>query len=197
MALLYYRDRRQGKWVPLSGPGPTGPTGDQGDQGDAGPIGPTGPTGPRGGTGPTGPTGAAGPRGATGPTGPTGPQGSKGLTGDTGSKGAVGAQGPQGPQGAAGPVGLTGQPEGVVVRFGYKVVTPVANTPSATPVAYSEGYGSGGFSAAPVVLVAANSTVPKTVQSVGTDNVGTATFDIVIFRTNTTGTGVHWIAIGA
>jgi hypothetical protein len=86
---------------------------------------------------------------------------------------------------------------GVNVRFGYTVVTPAANTPTPLTVAYSGGSGYGGFANVPVVLVAANSTVPKTVQSVGTDNVGTATFDLMLYRTNTTATGLHWIAIGA
>lgn len=197
MPLLYYRDPDTQEWVPLSEPGepgPMGPTGAAGLLGIAGPTGPLGPQGIAGLLGLLGPTGARGLTGDLGPTGPQGPQGAKGVTGGQGIQGPQGAQGWQGPQG---PAGLTGQPVGINVRFGYVVVTPVANTPTPTPIAFGNYYGFGGFSVPPIVLVAANTTVPGTVRMVGADAITTGGCNLMIYRTNTTATGLHFIAMGA
>ena len=94
-------------------------------------------------------------------------------------------------------MGPTGQPEGVNVRFGYRVVTPVANASTPTAIAYSEGYGYGGFSVAPVVMVAPNSGRPDLVRMYGTNAVDTGGCQLIIYRTNTSSTGLHWIAIGS
>jgi Collagen triple helix repeat (20 copies) len=196
MAVLHYLDPATQTWKPIGDKGLGGPTG---------PLGAAGAQGPRGATGPTGPAGASGADGAVGPTGLIGPTGPKGLTGDVGPQGNVGsvgtagAQGPQGNVGAAGPAGpqgRPGQPVGIKVRWGYKVVTPTANAPKATAITFSSGTGNGSFTTAPRVFVAANSSVPGTVKAVGSDAITATGCNLIVYRTNTTDTGLHWIAIG-
>ena len=196
MPVLYYRDPADDQWKPLNDPGPegpVGPTGAQGPQGAQGPTGATGAVGAAGFSGPTGPTGATGGKGTSGIQGPTGAQGAVGTTGGQGSQGPTGFTGTTGGQG---PQGVSGQPRGWVVRFGYVVVNPVANRVISTPVSFSSGYGSGSFSPVPVVLVAANSSVPGTVRRTGQSAVTTVGFELEIVRTNSTATGMHWIALG-
>jgi hypothetical protein len=76
------------------------------------------------------------------------------------------------------------------------VVTPVANTPTSHRVYFSNGSGSGGFTTVPQVMSGANSTVPATVRSTGVSATTTTYVDLEIYRTNTTSTGIDWIALG-
>jgi len=85
----------------------------------------------------------------------------------------------------------------VKVAYGYDSLTPTANQPSYKTIAFTSGTRIGGnFTAAPRVFIGPNSTVPGTVRAHGTDDITTTNFIAVIYRTNNTGTGFYWIAIG-
>lgn len=194
-ARLYYRDKVLRRWVSLSAPGAMGPAGPTGPTGSLGWPGATGSRGPTGPSGATGPTGASGPKGVTGAIGPTGPAGPKGATGDTGPKGPKGVLGATGSQGNPGNAGGAGQPRGIVLVQGYTLVTNSGGA-SGNPTANAVGFGLT-FNSVPTVIVGANSTVPMTVRSQGTGGITTTGMDLYTFRSNTTATGIHWIAIGS
>lgn len=144
-----------------------------------GPTGPVGPAGGAGGPGLTGPTGPQGAQGARGPTGPTGPQG---LTGNTGATGGTGAQGPK------------GNNHYWQIRMGSPSITPVADVNTSLTVSYSAAFRTG---IVPTVVISPRSSViGTTVTNVVVNNVGNATFDIVIRRSNTTATTVDYLAVG-
>ena len=196
MPVLHFRDPTTQNWTPINEVGPSGPTGPTGARGLQGVIGPTGPQGPAGAQGPTGPTGPTGVAGAQGPTGPQGPVGATGASGANGPQGPKGATGNTGATGAKGATGKPGQPVGIKVRYGYDSLTPTPNSPSYKTIAFTSGAGMAAFSSPPHVFIGPNSTVPGTVKSHGTDNITTTNFVAVIYRTNNTGTGFHWMAIG-
>jgi hypothetical protein len=76
------------------------------------------------------------------------------------------------------------------------IVNPVASTPTATAIAFGNYYGVGSFTQPPTVFVAANTTVPGTVRAVGSDAITASGCNLMIYRTTTTATGLHFIAIG-
>lgn len=78
---------------------------------------------------------------------------------------------------------------GPALRCGYVNITPVANTPTSIHVSVS-------FSGQPRLSVTGHSTViGSTLKGVGTANASTSGFDIYVYRTNTTSTGINWIAV--
>lgn len=69
-------------------------------------------------------------------------------------------------------------------------IVPVANTPTSVAVKFTAP-----FTAVPKVVVAPNTTVVgSTVKGVGVTDVTTTGFTAWVYRTNTTGTYVHWQA---
>ena len=132
-----------------------------------------------------------GPAGLPGGTGPTGDKGAKGATGNTGPTGSQGGTGPTGFQGGGGPQGAPGSPAGITFRRGEAYITPVASTSTAV------GIGLSGFTQNPTVFCCARTTVPSRVYSCGTGTGPSTTYATVnVWRDNTTGTYVQWIAIG-
>jgi hypothetical protein len=82
--------------------------------------------------------------------------------------------------------------DGQMVLAGQTGVTPVANTPTKVAVTFPRA-----FASQPVVTVTANSAVPGSgVQEVTCANITTIGCDLYIYRTNTTATELHWIAVG-
>lgn len=78
------------------------------------------------------------------------------------------------------------------VLVGERVITPVANTPTQGAVSFPAGY----FDAVPTVVTSANSSVPgTTVTGTAPTGISTTGFTAVVTRTNTTVTGVLWVAI--
>jgi hypothetical protein len=78
------------------------------------------------------------------------------------------------------------------VIVGERAITPVANTPTRGAVTFPAGY----FSEEPVIVTTANSSVPGgTVVSTSATAITTAGFDAVCYRTNTTLTGVMYVAV--
>jgi len=69
--------------------------------------------------------------------------------------------------------------------------TPVANTSTAVTIVYTA------FSQAPTVFCCARTSVPSRVFSCGTGiGPGTSSASVNVWRDNTTGTYVQWIAVG-
>lgn len=194
--VLYYRDPDDEQWQAIQEPGPVGPTGPTGPVGVAGATGPTGPTGAVGAVGLVGAVGPTGPQGSSGGPGPVGSTGPQGPQGNTGAQGPVGDTGNTGATGATGATGGAGEPQGIVVQYGYAVINPVANTPTQLGIAFSSGYGQGAFTQAPRVLVGINSSRPDIARIAGNNDVTAAGCNLVLLRTNTTATGVHWVAVG-
>jgi len=85
---------------------------------------------------------------------------------------------------------------GVSVWYGYVSVPGGSGVPSSAPIVFGQGTGGGGFYNPPKVFTGANSTVPATVKAVGTDAITAGGCNIVVFRTNATASGVHWMALG-
>jgi hypothetical protein len=131
--------------------------------------------------GPQGDPGEVGDKGPVGNTGATGPKGATGNTGATGGKGATGAQGPK------------GNNHYWQFRMGSPSIVPQTETNTALTVAYSAPFRTG----PPRVVVSARSSViGTTVSNVSVNNVGQSTFDVVIYRNNTTATTVDYWAVG-
>lgn len=78
------------------------------------------------------------------------------------------------------------------IQAGEAVVTPTAaNTPTPYTITFPHP-----FLAIPVVVVSINGTVPGTiVTGVSTQNITKTGFTVYVTRTNTTETGVRWIAV--
>ena len=132
-----------------------------------------------------------GPAGLTGSQGATGDKGAKGARGDPGPTGSQGGTGPTGFQGGGGPQGAAGAPAGIAFRRGEAYITPVANTSTAVTIVYTA------FSQAPTVFCCARTSVPSRVFSCGTGiGPGTSSASVNVWRDNTTGTYVQWIAVG-
>lgn len=72
-------------------------------------------------------------------------------------------------------------------------ITPVANTATAGNVTFPVGR----FSSTPSVVATAITTVPGTVVEVGVSGVTTSGCVLYVNRTNTTQTGIYWIALSA
>jgi len=80
---------------------------------------------------------------------------------------------------------------GAIIDAGSVAVTPVANTPTAQAVVFTQP-----FTAIPIVVATAVTGSPgSTVLEVSVTNVTTTGCDVVLYRTNTTVTGVNWQAV--
>lgn len=78
------------------------------------------------------------------------------------------------------------------IQTGYVAIIPVADTPTKKHINFETP-----FTTAPRVVVSNNGTVPGTiVLGVSTAAITATGFDLYVTRTNTTETGVHWIAVG-
>lgn len=85
-----------------------------------------------------------------------------------------------------------GNKQAVAILSGQVQITPVANTMTTANVTFPTGY----FTTAPMVVITANSSVMgSTVQAVAASAVTTTGFTAGIIRTNTTQTGIFWIAV--
>ena len=81
---------------------------------------------------------------------------------------------------------------GILIQWGDTSITPVANTPTSKAVSFSTSY-----TDIPVVMVTAVTTAPGTsVTGAAAANVTETGFNCYVTRTNTTSTGVMWVAIG-
>ena len=78
-----------------------------------------------------------------------------------------------------------------IIDAGVASVTPVANTPTSVAVQFTQR-----FTKAPIVTVTAGTGAPGSqVMEVSVTGVTATGFNIVIYRTNTTATGVNWMAV--
>lgn len=80
--------------------------------------------------------------------------------------------------------------DGLLIQWGRPSITPVANTATRLEVAFRKAY-----SGTPCVMVTPVSTVPDTLSATPA-NINSEGFEIVLVRSNTTVTGVQWVAIG-
>jgi len=81
---------------------------------------------------------------------------------------------------------------GLLVQWGVATITPVANTPTSSPVKFSTAYTS-----VPMVVASPITTVGGTTVTSGTvSDITTSGFEAYVTRSNTTNTSVGWIAIG-
>ncbi|MFD0825860.1 phage tail spike protein [Neobacillus sp. M.A.Huq-85] len=87
-------------------------------------------------------------------------------------------------------VSIVGQLKASNLAAGQVTVTPVANAVKSIAISFGKT-----FEVAPIISVAANSTVPYSeVRMVSFSNVTTTGCTLNIYRTNTTATELHWIA---
>ena len=77
------------------------------------------------------------------------------------------------------------------IDHGSVSITPTANTPTSKTVSFGKT-----FSSTPNVIISAETSVPgTTVLECGATNISTTGFTAWVYRTNTTATVLHWIAI--
>lgn len=77
------------------------------------------------------------------------------------------------------------------IDHGSVSITPTANTPTSKTVSFNKT-----FSSTPNVIISAETSVPySTVRGCGATNISTTGFTAWVYRTNTTATVLHWIAI--
>lgn len=77
-------------------------------------------------------------------------------------------------------------------KAGIATITPVANTPTSIAVTFAAA-----FASTPTVLVCPGATTPQTeVRGAAVTEVTRTGFKAWVYRTNTTSTGVCWIAMG-
>lgn len=89
---------------------------------------------------------------------------------------------------------IIGKANGPKMASGQVTINPTANTPTSGAVTFPSGL----FSAAPVVIATAQSSLPESeVREVTVQSVTSTGCNIWLYRTNTTSTGVYWIAIGS
>jgi hypothetical protein len=82
---------------------------------------------------------------------------------------------------------INGQP----LQSGSVTIVPVANTPTKVTVTFPTPY-----SSPPHVVATGESAVPGSqMQTVSVANITSTTVDIYLYRTNTTSTNIHWIAM--
>ncbi len=82
-------------------------------------------------------------------------------------------------------------PTGVIIQWGKVVVTPVVNSNAEKTVVFPKAFPNACFS----VTAAPTTSVPKVV-SVGVSNISKTEFKAYLHRTDSTNTGINWIAIG-
>lgn len=77
------------------------------------------------------------------------------------------------------------------IDHGSVSITPTANTPTSATVTFNKT-----FSSTPNVIISPETSVPySTVRGCGATNISTTGFTAWVYRTNTTATVLHWIAI--
>lgn len=77
------------------------------------------------------------------------------------------------------------------IAHGSVSITPTANTPTSKSVSFGKT-----FPSTPNVIISAETSVPgSTVLECGATNISTTGFTAWVYRTNTTATVLHWIAI--
>lgn len=81
---------------------------------------------------------------------------------------------------------------GLLIQWGTVTITPVANTPTSSPITFPIA-----FDSSPSIHVSALSTVAGTsVLGIGHSSDTATGTDLYVTRTNTTGTVVRWLAVG-
>jgi hypothetical protein len=91
----------------------------------------------------------------------------------------------------AGSASVTGSLTAGNIDHGSVSITPTANTPTSKTVSFNKT-----FSSTPNVIISAETSVPySTVRGCGATNISTTGFTAWVYRTNTTATVLHWIAI--
>jgi hypothetical protein len=93
-------------------------------------------------------------------------------------------------KGASGNVNYLKLPSGVMHAWGYLAITPVADTVTTSAVSFVKA-----FTATPSITISA-STTSTAVKNTSHTGAGTSGFSAGVYRTNTTETGVHWVAMG-
>jgi len=191
-------------------PGPTGQKGDTGDTGAKGTTGASGkdsiipgPIGPRGNIGNTGPKGDTGADSIIpGPAGPAGPDGSD-ATVDFATQSEVDAGiiddksiSPKTLAGNNGGIdsgsGYIKFPDGTLICYGNESIVPTPNTPTSKTTNF--GYS---FNGNPLVTIGVHTgLIGETVKGVSFSNLTKTKMDLVVYRTNSTSTGVNYHAIG-
>ena len=80
----------------------------------------------------------------------------------------------------------------LLIQWGKVYITPTAaNTVTTQNVSFART-----FANTPIILASLDTSVPQQLNPIGINNRNIASMQINIFRTNTTTTGVSWIAIG-